>query len=80
MLNEIVRRYQSFNPVTGDFDRPRGLREYAREIGVSPGQLSRIINDLETPGRSVLERLARTFRPAGEEIGRALSLPAEMTA
>ncbi len=78
MLNEIVRRYKSFNPATGDFDCPRGLREYAREIGVSPGQLSRIINGLETPGRSVLERLARTFPDAGEEIGRALTQPVEV--
>lgn len=77
VFTEILRRYKDFNPATGGFDCHRTLREYARVIGVDAGQLSRILNGTAFPGRSVLERLARTFPAAAKEITAALVESAE---
>lgn len=75
MLNEILRRYKSFNPDTGEFDTTRGVREYARLLGVNDGQLSQILNDIQRPGLTVVQALARTFPESAPEIAAALSAP-----
>lgn len=72
MLNELLRRYRSYNPATGEFDTPRGVREYARLLGVNHGQLSQILNDLQSPGITVLRALAQQFPESSEEIVAAL--------
>ncbi len=80
MLTEIIRRYQSYNPDTGAFDSPRGMREYARLLGVNNGQLSQILNGIQRPGLKVIAALARTFPAAAAEIAEALAAePAEAT-
>lgn len=69
---DILRRYRAFDPATGRFDSPRGLREYARLLGMDAGHLSRILNGPTPPGRTVMERLARTFPAAATEMVEAL--------
>ena len=78
MLTEIIRRYQSYCSDTGAFDCPRGVREYARLLGVNSGQLSQILNGIQRPGLTVVRALARTFPVAAEEIAAALAEPAEV--
>lgn len=75
MLNEMLRRYRSYNPDTGEFDVRRGVREYARLLGVNEGQLSQILNDIQRPGLTVVQALARTFPEAAPEIAAALAAP-----
>ncbi len=77
MLTEIVRRYKSFNPDTGEFDCPRGVREYARVLGVNGGQLSQVLNGIQRPGMTIIRALAQTFPPAADEIADALRQPTE---
>lgn len=77
MLTEIIRRYQAYNPETGAFDNPRGVREYARLLNVNHGQLSQILNGLQRPGLTVIRALAITFPDAADEIAAALQEPAE---
>jgi len=72
MLNELLRRYRSYNPATGEFDTPRGVREYARLLGVNDGQLSQILNDIQRPGLTVVQALARTFPESSDELVRAM--------
>ncbi|HEY8598542.1 MAG TPA: helix-turn-helix transcriptional regulator [Thermomicrobiales bacterium] len=73
MLNELLRRYRTYNPASGEFDTPRGVREYARLLGVNDGQLSQILNDIQRPGLTVIQALARTFPQAAPEIAAALA-------
>lgn len=75
MLNEVIRRYRSYNPETGAFDVVRGVREYARLLGVNDGQLSQILNDIQRPGLTVVQALARTFPASADEIAAALAAP-----
>ena len=75
MLNELLRRYRSYNPATGEFDTPRGVREYARLLSVNDGQLSQILNDIQRPGVTVLRALAQTFPDSADEIAAALAAP-----
>jgi hypothetical protein len=35
MLADIIRKYQRYNPETGEFDKPRLLTEYAGLLGVN---------------------------------------------
>ena len=78
MLIDIVRRYQSYCPDTGTFDCPRGVREYARLLGVNHGQLSQILNGIQRPGLTVVVALGRTFPAAADDIAAALKQqPAE---
>jgi transcriptional regulator with XRE-family HTH domain len=72
MLTELVRRYQSYDPQTGRFDRPRGVREYARLLGVNNGQLSQILNGIVPAGLTVARALARTFPETATDVGAAL--------
>lgn len=73
MLNDILRRYRSYNPDTGEFDVKRGVREYARLLGVNDGQLSQILNDLQRPGLTVIQALARAFPASAYELAVALA-------
>lgn len=61
MLNELVKRYRKYNPETGEFNQQRTIREYARLIGVNSGQLTQILNGIQKPGVTVIERLAAAF-------------------
>lgn len=71
---DLLRRYRDFDPVTGEFDEASrlGLREYALLLGMDAGHLSRILNGKTPAGRTVLEKLARTFPSAAPEIIKAL--------
>jgi transcriptional regulator with XRE-family HTH domain len=73
VLNEVLRRYRSYDPETGEFNVRRGVREYARLLGVNDGQLSQILNDIQRPGIGTLQALARTFPAAAPEIAAALA-------
>jgi len=73
MLNEVIRRYKDFNPENGEFDHVRGVREYARLLGVNDGQLSQIMNDIQQPGLRVVRALATTFPQSSPELAAALA-------
>jgi len=75
MLNDVIRRYKDFNPENGEFDLDRGVREYARLLGVNDGQLSQILNDIQRPGLRIVRALATTFPQSADEIAAALSAP-----
>lgn len=71
MLAAIIRKYQSFNPETGGFDKPRLLTEYADLLGVSYVYLSQLYNGTNgrKPGMETFAKLARAFPTAREAIG-----------
>ena len=73
MLIEVIRRYQHYCPETGQFDCTRGVREYARLLGVNNGQLSQILNGIQKPGLTVVRALAQTFPAAAADIAAALA-------
>lgn len=74
MLTDVVRKYQSFDPETKQFTRTRGLREYARLLGVNHATLSLLYSTPgRQPSRGILQKLAHTFPEATEEIGSALA-------
>lgn len=75
--SDILRRYRSYDPQTNSFATSRTLREYARLLDMDAGHLSRILNGLTPPGRTVLERLARTFPAAADDIATALKTQPE---
>lgn len=70
---DILREYRKFNPETGQFDHPvRKLRDYADLLEMDPGHLSRILSGVTPPGLTVLERLARVFPAAADDIASVL--------
>ncbi len=71
MLADIIRKYQSYNPDTGGFDKPRLLTEYAELLGVNYVYLSQIYNGSNgrKPGMETFAKLMRTFPRAQEAIG-----------
>jgi transcriptional regulator with XRE-family HTH domain len=81
MLADIIRRYQSFNPDTGEFDKPRLLTEYAELLGVSYVYLSQLYNGTNgrKPGMETFAKLMRAFPSAqaviGHQIANALAAP-----
>jgi transcriptional regulator with XRE-family HTH domain len=78
MLTEILRRYQRFNPETGEFDADRSLRAYSRLLGVNVSTLSFLFNGIQSePSRATLQALARTFPAAAPEIAAALQAQPE---
>jgi hypothetical protein len=83
MLADILRRYQSFNPETGDFDLPRLMTEYADVLGINYVYLSQIYSGNRKPGMETFSKLMRAFPCAqdaiGREIGAALAAPERET-
>jgi hypothetical protein len=71
-LRDLVERYRSFDPATGEFTAERGLREYAAMLGVHPSMLSRFLNKGIRDSRVVLDAFLRTFPQATQEVGSAL--------
>ncbi len=84
MLGDIIRRYQSYNPDTGAFDKPRNLTEYAAELGINYVYLSQIYGGARNPGMETFGKLMRTFPQAADDIARqmakALKQPTEVSA
>lgn len=68
-MAEIVRRWQYYNPASGDFDLVRSTRDYARLLGVSESLLSHIYAGRKEPGKKVVLGLLRAFPCAATEIG-----------
>jgi transcriptional regulator with XRE-family HTH domain len=75
MLTTILRRYQDYNPTSGEFDHKRGLREYGRLLGVSHATLSLIYSGQRDPSVEVLRAVAQAFPAAAPEIAAALAAP-----
>ncbi len=74
MLTSVLRRYQRFDPDTGEFESSRSLRQYAAMLGVNHATLSELFNqDERQPSTMVLQALARTFPQAADEIVAALA-------
>ncbi len=79
MLADIIRKYQRYNPETGEFDKARLLTEYAELLGVNYVYLSQIYNSSNgrKPGMETFAKLMRAFPSAqdaiGSEIAAALS-------
>jgi hypothetical protein len=74
VLADIIRKYQSYNPETGDFNKPRLLTEYADLLGVNYVYLSQIYNGTNgrKPGMETFAKLMRAFPNEQEAIGKAL--------
>jgi transcriptional regulator with XRE-family HTH domain len=78
MLTDILRRYQRYDPATGEFNQDRSLRGYAQLLGVNVSTLSIIFNGIQdAPSRATLQALARTFPAAADEIAEALKAQPE---
>jgi dipeptidase len=71
-LADLLRRYQSYDPVTGHFDQARTLRQYASLLGTDAGTLSRCFNGKQPVNLRILRALIRTFPAAGIDVSRAL--------
>lgn len=67
-MQEIVRRWQYYNPANGGFDLARSTREYARLLGVSESLLSHIYAGRKQPGTKVIVGLLRAFPDSADEI------------
>ncbi len=78
MLADIIRRYQSYNPETGGFDKPRLMTEYAEIIGINYVYLSQIYSGGRKPGMETFGKLMRAFPDAAPKI--AAEMASAMTA
>lgn len=58
-FTDLVRRYQSFDPTTGQFDRKRTQIEYAGLLDVDQSLLSHIFAGRKRPGLEIVRGLAR---------------------
>lgn len=58
-LPDLLRRYRSFDPATGQFDRIRSQVEYATLLGVDNSLLSHIFAGRKQPGLEIVRGLAR---------------------
>ena len=69
MLTSVLRRYQKYDPATGQFDSERSLRQYAAMLGVNHATLSELYNlEDREPSTMVLQALSRLFPAAAQEI------------
>ena len=73
MLAEILRRYQHFNPLTGEFDQSRLMTEYAELLGINYVYLSQMYSGARKPGMETFAKLMRAFPTASAEIGLAIA-------
>jgi Zn-dependent peptidase ImmA (M78 family)/transcriptional regulator with XRE-family HTH domain len=56
-------------------EKGRGLREVAREIGISAAYLSRVENDLEAPSGGLIANMARLYEIPVEDLTRRATKP-----
>lgn len=78
---ELLKRWQPYNPATGQFDRPRTNREYADLLGIHESYLSKAYAGLHPVGLKALAGLAQAFPAAAGEVGSVLAsrpVPAEV--
>lgn len=68
----ILRRYQTYNQVTGRFDQVRSQRAYARLLGIDPGQLTRYYQHKQDVSLRTIQALARLYPCAAIDIAQAL--------
>lgn len=72
MLTSVLRRYQRYDPETGQFNSPRSLRQYAALLGVNHATLSELYSLSERePSTMVLQALVRLFPAAADDIADA---------
>lgn len=70
---EFLKRWQSYNPVTGTFDAPRTNRDYADLLGIHESYLSKCYSGFVPVGLKALAGLARAFPEAAGEVGNILT-------
>lgn len=75
-LVDLVRRYQSFDPDSGQFDRHRTAEQYAALLGVSASVLSRFYTGQRPTGATVLRAFLRRFPQAAREVAAAIAAEA----
>src|SRR5260370_39242739 len=54
---------------------PLGLRQVAREIGISASYLSKVENDLDDPSGELMSHMARLYNVSMEELTRRAASP-----
>lgn len=69
----LLKRWQSYNPDTGTFDRPRTNREYAEALGIHESYLSKCYLGISPVGLKALSGLAQLFPDAAIEIATAMT-------
>ncbi len=65
-LVALLKKYQAFNPETGEFDEPRTNRDYARLLGVHESSLSRAYDGLQPVNLRMVQGLLQTFPEASD--------------
>lgn len=73
MLADIIRDYQSYNSLSGDFDQPRMMTEYAEVLGIHYVYLSQIYNGSRKPGMETFTKLMKAFPAASDDIGKRIA-------
>lgn len=79
MLTTLLRDYRDYDPATGEHDRQRSLREYARLLGISHPHLIQVLSGQREPGGKIIRGLLRAFPSKAAEISHAVAAePAEV--
>lgn len=71
-LRSLVQRYRTYDPVTGEFNAERSLREYARLLNVDHSGLWRYLDGEVADSKVVLNAFLRTFPWAASEVTQAM--------
>lgn len=78
-VDEVILRYQSYDPLTGRFDVARTRADYARLLGVHPAQVTRLAQRRHRMPVRMAQGLARVFPAARADLQSAV-LPREWVA
>lgn len=68
----LIKKYQSYNPITGQFDQSRTNRDYANLLGIHESYLSKAYAGLHPIGMKALVGLMRAFPAAVNEMAQAM--------
>lgn len=71
-FRDLVRHYQTYDPVTRTFTAQRSDRQYANILGIQRALLSRFYSGHIRDSHSVLSAFLRTFPEAAHEIARSM--------
>jgi hypothetical protein len=69
----LLRRWQAYNPASGQFDMTRTNRDYAELLGIHESSLSKIYAGLAPVGLKPLAGLAHAFPQAAPELARMMT-------
>lgn len=72
-FRSLVRRYQAFDPDTGEFSTIRSDNQYAKLLRVNRALLSRFYAGIIQDSHVLLTAFLRTFPSAAPEVAAAIS-------